>query len=113
MEKYLKETKMDLENLIRENIKTMQPYSSARGEFQDYEEKMIYLDANENPNENGINRYPDTQQKAVKKILSEIKKVSKNQLFTKFIFLFQFFILSMFDLFYFKTVFLFLIQMKK
>jgi histidinol-phosphate aminotransferase len=80
MEKYLKETKMDLENLIRENIKTMQPYSSARGEFQDYEEKMIYLDANENPNENGINRYPDTQQKAVKKILSEIKKVSKNQI---------------------------------
>ncbi len=58
----------------------MQPYSSARDEFQDYEEKMIYLDANENPNENGVNRYPDTQQKAVKKLLSEIKKVSKNQI---------------------------------
>lgn len=80
MEKYIKNTKMDLENLIRENIKTMQPYSSARDEFQDYEEKMIYLDANENPNENGVNRYPDTQQKAVKKLLSEIKKVSKNQI---------------------------------
>ena len=53
MEKYLKETKMDLDKLIRENIKTMQSYSSARDEFQDYEKKMIYLDANENPNENG------------------------------------------------------------
>ena len=80
MEKYLKETKMDLDKLVRDNIKTMQSYSSARDEFQDAEEKMIYLDANENPNENGVNRYPDTQQKAVKKLLSEIKKVSKNQI---------------------------------
>ena len=80
MEKYIKDTKMNLENLIRTNIKNMQAYSSARDEFQDDEEKMIYLDANENPNENGVNRYPDTQQKAVKKILSDIKKVSKNQI---------------------------------
>ena len=80
MEKYVKETKMDLDKLIRENIKTMQSYSSARDEFQDYEKKMIYLDANENPNEKSINRYPDTQQKSVKKMLSEIKKVSKNQI---------------------------------
>lgn len=80
MEKYIKDNKMNLENLIRTNIKNMQAYSSARDEFQDDEEKMIYLDANENPNENGVNRYPDTQQKAVKKILSDIKKVSKNQI---------------------------------
>lgn len=71
---------INLNNLIRENIKTMQSYSSARDEFQNFEEKMIYLDANENPNENGINRYPDTQQKALKKVLSEIKNVSKNQI---------------------------------
>ncbi len=69
-----------LENLVRDNIKTMQPYSSARDEFKDFEQQMIYLDANENPNENGINRYPDTQQKSVKKILSEIKKVATNQI---------------------------------
>jgi len=31
----------------------MQSYSSARDEFQDFETKMIYLDANENPNQNG------------------------------------------------------------
>lgn len=58
----------------------MQAYSSARNEFQDFERKMIYLDANENPNENGINRYPDTQQKSVKRILSEIKKIPKDQI---------------------------------
>jgi len=69
-----------IENIVRENIKAMQPYSSARDEFKDFEKQMIYLDANENPNENGINRYPDTQQKSVKKILSEIKKVASNQI---------------------------------
>ncbi len=69
-----------IQNLIRDNIKSMQAYSSARDEFQDFEQKMIYLDANENPNENGVNRYPDTQQKSVKKLLSEIKKINKNQI---------------------------------
>ena len=43
MEKYIKETKMDLEKLIRENIKTMQAYSSARDEFQDVEQKMMRM----------------------------------------------------------------------
>lgn len=70
----------NIQNLVRENIKTMLPYSSARDEFKDFEQQMIYLDANENPNENGINRYPDTQQKSLKKILSEIKKVATNQI---------------------------------
>ncbi|CAM4237858.1 histidinol-phosphate transaminase [Flavobacterium terrigena] len=71
---------INIQNLVRENIKTMQPYSSARDEFKDFEQKMIYLDANENPNDNGINRYPDTQQKSVKKILSGIKKVATSQI---------------------------------
>lgn len=71
---------INIQNLIRENIKTMKRYSSARDEFKDFAQQMIYLDANENPNENGINRYPDTQQKSVKKILSEIKKIAVNQI---------------------------------
>jgi histidinol-phosphate aminotransferase len=58
----------------------MQPYSSARDEFKEFTQKMVYLDANENPFENGVNRYPDPQQKTVKKALSEIKKVSENQI---------------------------------
>ncbi len=71
---------MKIENLIRENIKAMKPYSSARDEFEDFEKEMIFLDANENPYENGINRYPDPQQKSVKKILSKINRIPENQI---------------------------------
>jgi histidinol-phosphate aminotransferase len=70
----------NINNLIRDNIKNMQPYSSARDEFKDFEQKMVCLDANENPFENGVNRYPDPQQKAVKMALSEIKRVPENQI---------------------------------
>ena len=69
-----------IQNLIRENIKTMKPYSSARDEFKDFDQNIIFLDANENPNENGVNRYPDPQQKSVKLALSEIKRVPEDQI---------------------------------
>lgn len=71
---------MKIENLIRSNIKEMKPYSSARDEFEDFEKEMVFLDANENPYENGVNRYPDPQQKSVKAILSKINKISENQI---------------------------------
>ena len=71
---------LNIQNLIRENIKTMKPYSSARDEFKDFDQNIIFLDANENPNENGVNRYPDPQQKNVKLALSEIKRVPSNQI---------------------------------
>jgi histidinol-phosphate aminotransferase len=71
---------MKIENLIRENIKAMKPYSSSRDEFEDFEKEMIFLDANENPYENGINRYPDPQQKSVKRILSKINRIPENQI---------------------------------
>jgi len=41
---------------------------------------MIFLDANENPFENGMNRYPDPQQKSVKRTLSELKRIPENQI---------------------------------
>ena len=69
---------MKINNLIRKNIAQMQSYSSARDEFQTLGEEMIFLDANENPFQNGVNRYPDPKQKSVKKILSAIKKVDEN-----------------------------------
>ena len=58
----------------------MKPYSSARDEFKDFDQNIIFLDANENPNENGVNRYPDPQQKSLKLALSEIKRVPENQI---------------------------------
>ncbi|GAL77696.1 histidinol-phosphate aminotransferase [Algibacter lectus] len=54
---------MNIQNLIRPTIKALKPYSSARDEFQGNSDAMVFLDANENPYNNGVNRYPDPQQK--------------------------------------------------
>lgn len=69
-------TDFNINTLVRANIKDLQPYSSARDEYKDASSKeMIFLDANENPFENGVNRYPDPQQHAVKALLSAMKNV--------------------------------------
>ncbi len=75
-------TNFNINQLLRENIKSLKPYSSARDEYKDASTKeMIFLDANENPFQNGVNRYPDPQQNSVKNLLSSIKKVAtKNML---------------------------------
>jgi len=71
----------DINNLVRENVRSMKPYSSARDEFEDFDTAdMIFLDANENPFQNGVNRYPDPQQKTVKSALAELKNVNQNQI---------------------------------
>jgi len=71
----------DINNLVRENVKSMKPYSSARDEFEDFDTAdMIFLDANENPFQNGVNRYPDPQQSNVKVVLSKLKNVKPNQI---------------------------------
>ena len=73
-------TNFDIQNITRTNVKNMKPYSSARDEFKDFSHNMVFLDANENPFQNGINRYPDPQQKQLKSILSKQKKVNENQI---------------------------------
>ena len=74
-------TDFNLKNIIRENIKKLKPYSSARDEYKDASDfNMIFLDANENPFENGVNRYPDPQQNEVKKLLSKIKNIDKKNI---------------------------------
>ncbi|MFQ3296956.1 MAG: histidinol-phosphate aminotransferase, partial [Polaribacter sp.] len=71
----------NLNNLIRANIKSLKPYSSARDEYKDANvSEMILLDANENPFDNGVNRYPDPNQNNVKKLLSEIKGIDTRNL---------------------------------
>ena len=73
--------KFDINTLVRENVKLMKPYSSARDEFEDFDTaEMIFLDANENPFENGVNRYPDPQQASVKSVLANQNKVATNQI---------------------------------
>ena len=71
---------MNINNLVRENIKSLKPYSSARDEFKDLDAEMVFLDANENPFENGVNRYPDPQQTELKIEISKLKGVSQNQI---------------------------------
>jgi histidinol-phosphate aminotransferase len=71
----------NINTLVRENVKAMKPYSSARDEFEDFDTaNMIFLDANENPYENGVNRYPDPQQSTVKSVLAEQNGVDKNRI---------------------------------
>ena len=70
---------MNLEQLVRPNILKLKPYSSARNEFTG--EASVYLDANENPFNQPLNRYPDPLQWTVKKKIADIKKVDPHQIF--------------------------------
>ena len=56
--------KTDINRLVRENIRQLTPYSSARGEFKGA--ASVFLDANENPVDTGYNRYPDPLQLSLK-----------------------------------------------
>jgi histidinol-phosphate aminotransferase len=71
----------DVNTLVRENVLKMKPYSSARDEFEDFDTtEMVFLDANENPFETGVNRYPDPQQASVKAVLGKQRNVVPNQI---------------------------------
>lgn len=70
-----------LDTLIRPNVKALKPYSSARDEFKDATAtNMTFLDANENPFENGVNRYPDPHQRSLKAILATQKGVAEENI---------------------------------
>jgi histidinol-phosphate aminotransferase len=70
-------------NVVRNNIRNLKPYSSARDEFKG--EANIFLDANENslgsPLLKWYNRYPDPMQWKIKQKLSVIKQVPVDQVF--------------------------------
>ena len=71
---------MKIDALVRNNVKNISPYSSARDDFKnEFDNKLIYLDANESPFDNLINRYPDNKHTELKKMVSDIKKVNVNQ----------------------------------
>ncbi|WP_370391219.1 histidinol-phosphate transaminase [uncultured Winogradskyella sp.] len=71
---------MNIERLLRKNIKSIKAYSSARDEYQEASDDMVFLDANENPFQTSVNRYPDPQQTLVKERLSKIKGVTSSQI---------------------------------
>ena len=73
----------ELNKLIRPNIKTLKPYSSAKDEYTG--DAKILLDANENslgsPLTKWYNRYPDPYQRQLKEKLAFVKKIAVNQIF--------------------------------
>lgn len=73
----------DLDSLIRDNIKTLVPYSSARGEYDG--DARIFLDANENafgsPTAQDFSRYPDPLQAEIKQRIARIVSVAPDQIF--------------------------------
>ena len=70
----------DLQKLVRSHIADLNPYSSARDEFDPVDREVVYLDANENPFDNGVNRYPDPQQRKLKEVIARRRGVAANQL---------------------------------
>ena len=68
-----------LEDLLRPNIRALQPYSCARNEYSGHEAR-VFLDANENPYNAPLNRYPDPEQRELKKVVARIKGVKPEQI---------------------------------
>ena len=69
-----------LEQLVRKNIWSLAPYSSARDEYSG-KEAHIFLDANENPYNEPYNRYPDPLQRELKSALRKVKGVPEENIF--------------------------------
>ena len=69
----------DLKEIVRKNIYSLKPYSSARNEFKG--EASIFIDANENPYDTPYNRYPDPLQLQVKEKISALKGVAVENIF--------------------------------
>ena len=70
----------DLKELVRPNIWKLSPYSSARDEYSGHD-AHVFLDANENPYNNPLNRYPDPLQHELKAMLARRKQVREDQIF--------------------------------
>ena len=69
---------VDIDKLVRANIRSLAPYSSARDEFSGSE--GVFLDANENPF-GTLNRYPDPYQKVLKNAISNLKGIPEQNIF--------------------------------
>ena len=71
---------ISLEKLVRPNIWSLAPYSSARDEYSG-KEAHVFMDANENPFNAPYNRYPDPLQRELKAQLMKVKGVPEDMIF--------------------------------
>ncbi len=73
----------NIENITRENIRKLIPYSSARSEYEG--DAQVFLDANENSLgsslQENFHRYPDPLQKKLKEKISTIKNINAKNIF--------------------------------
>lgn len=69
-----------LEELLRPNIRNLAPYSSARNEYSGRVAR-VFLDANENPYNSPLNRYPDPLQTELKEAIAKVKGVPAENIF--------------------------------
>lgn len=67
-----------IENIARANVLAIDPYASARDEFDGAGE--VFLDANENPFPSAVNRYPDPYQKELKAEIAKVKGIQETQI---------------------------------
>ena len=74
---------VNIESLVRENVRRLKPYSSARDEYSG--KTGIFLDANENPigsvGGDSFNRYPDPRQRILREKIAALRKVKPSQIF--------------------------------
>ena len=70
---------IDIQNLVRDNVKNLKPYSSARDEFKGSAE--VFIDANENPFDHPYSRYPDPRQVKLKQQMSLWRNVPLENIF--------------------------------
>jgi len=70
----------NLHRLVRKNVANLAPYRSARDEFDKARDGLIFLDANENPFETKVNRYPDPQQRELKSVLAQMNGLPSNRI---------------------------------
>ena len=69
----------EVNRFIRNDLRNVKAYSSARDEFEGIGE--VFLDANENGIVTAYNRYPDPQQKKLKEVIAGIKSLNPDNLF--------------------------------
>ncbi len=69
-----------ISSLVRQNIKQLKPYSSARDEYKG-KKASVFIDANENPFGTLLNRYPDPLQEELKRAIAEVKQVPAECIF--------------------------------
>ena len=73
------DAQLAIQSIARESLLKLKPYSSARDEFKG-ERDELFLDANESPFSNGVNRYPHPQPPALLEKLSALRQVSSDNI---------------------------------